>query len=107
MANQVLPATAFFLMEAVRFDFAVEIVETKYQTKTYLGFVWWHLIIIHLFYRNAASLLARQDFNELLQYTGGDYSSIASLQKELVKYESFPIAVPRSNAATLKTFNYK
>ena len=29
MANQVLPATAFFLMEAVRFDLAVEIVETK------------------------------------------------------------------------------
>ena len=40
MANQVLPATAFFLMEAVRFDFAVEIDETKYQTKTYLRFVW-------------------------------------------------------------------
>ena len=30
MANQVWPVTAFFLMEAVRFDFAVEIVETKY-----------------------------------------------------------------------------
>ena len=38
MANQVLPATAFFLMEAALFDFDVEIVETKYKTKT--SFVW-------------------------------------------------------------------
>ena len=59
------------------------------------------------FFRNSTSLLGRQDFNELLQYTGGDYSSIASLQKELVKYESFPISVPRSSAGTRKTFNYK
>ncbi|XP_067950033.1 integrator complex subunit 6-like isoform X2 [Watersipora subatra] len=63
--------------------------------------------VIQVSNRNSTSLLSRQDFNELLSYTGGDYSSIASLQKELTKYESFPISVPRSNAGSRKTFNYK
>lgn len=52
-------------------------------------------------------MLARKDFNEILQYSKGDYASLASLQKEMEKYESFPISVPRPNAGQLKTYNYK
>lgn len=58
-------------------------------------------------FRNAASILARQDLKELLKFTGGDYSSLASLQKELVKFESFPIAVPSSSSLSSRTLSHR